>query len=516
MGLLVSAEPVLDGRAARGQFDPARHRVGRKQRQRIQERLPAALELAERALRPGQVDADLHLPLAVLGGHQPQRRFEPVRSDGRSAWRRRRPGLQQQRDGLLVAGARGLLDVRRALGRCGAPRGQRGRGPGVSRELPATRRRLEDRAAHERVAEDEAARHRGRTHEIERQELVERREPVGRGQLRDRCREAGFERLAGDGGGIQQRALLPRQGRELLRERRRDRGRNPVSRPVAVRRPVTPRFPAGPRELLEVERVAAAVEVDGRDRCGLEIAQQLAGLRLAELAERDAADRRHRERGRQAGGRLARPEREREQHRHARTAPQQRRDQLDRCGVAPVQVVQHEHERTVGGQQGQQHADRPMAAVALIGHRLPTPGAGRTQRGKDLAELEDDVQRPQGLQVERLRRDVRIERVRPDAEREIALELRRHAVEHQAPLLLRAVAELREQARLADAGLTLDRHARRPPAHEHAQHRVELGKLGVASDDRPGKGVGTHPVASLTRIGSDHRDLDGPGSAASG
>ena len=262
----MSTEPVLDRRAARGQLDPARQRVGGKQCQRIQQRLPAALEVAERAQRPGEVDPNVHLPLAVLGRQQPQRRFEPVSSDGRSTRRRRHARLQEQRDRLLVARARGVLDVVRALGRCGAPRGQRRRGPGVSRELPATRRRLEDRAAHERVAEDEAPRHRGRTHEIERQERVERREPVGRGQLGDRRREAGVERLAGDGGGIQQRALLPRQGRELLGERRGDGGRNPVSRSVAVRRRVTPRFLAGARELLEVERVAATVAVDGGDR----------------------------------------------------------------------------------------------------------------------------------------------------------------------------------------------------------------------------------------------------------
>ena len=151
----------------------------------------------------------------------------------------------------------------RALGRCSAPRDQRRRGPGVSRELPATRRRLEDRTAYERVAEDKAPRHRGGTHEIERQERVERGKPVGGGQLGDRRREAVVERLAGDGGGIQQGALLLRQGRELLGERRGYGGRNPVSRSVAARRRVTPRSLAGARELLEVERVAATMAVDG-------------------------------------------------------------------------------------------------------------------------------------------------------------------------------------------------------------------------------------------------------------
>jgi len=74
-------------------------------------------------------------------------------------------------------------------------------------------------------------------------------------------------------------------------------------------------------------------------------------------------------------------------------------------------------------------------------------------------------------------------------------------------MFLRAAAELGEQAGLADARLTLDRHTCRPPAHEHAQHRIELRKLGVASDDRPGKGVAAHPAASLNPIGSGFSDL---------
>ncbi len=50
------------------------------------------------------------------------------------------------------------------------------------------------------------------------------------------------------------------------------------------------------------------------------------------------------------------------------------------------------------------------------------------------------------LEIERLRRNVRVQCVRPDAEREIPLELRRHATEHHAPSLLRAVAELAASA----------------------------------------------------------------------
>src|SRR5215211_6605541 len=141
------------------------------------------------------------------------------------------------------------------------------------------------------------------------------------------------------------------------------------------------------------------------------------------------------------------------------------------------------------------------------------PETGRTQRGKDLAELEDDVRWPDGLQIKRLRRDVRIERVRPDTEWEIVLELCGHAVEYQAPMFLRAVTELGEQARLADTRLTLNCHADRRPAREDAQHRVELCEFGVASDQRPGEGVGAHPGASLTPIGSGFRD---PGLSVAG
>src|SRR5215208_2510000 len=139
------------------------------------------------------------------------------------------------------------------------------------------------------MAEDEAPRHRGGPHEIQRQERVERGEPGRRRQLSDRRREVRLERLAGDGGGVEQRALLPRQRRELLGERRCDRGRNSRARSVAARRRGTPRLLARARELLEIERVAATVAVDGGDRSRLEIAQQFAGLILAELAEPDPA-----------------------------------------------------------------------------------------------------------------------------------------------------------------------------------------------------------------------------------
>jgi hypothetical protein len=179
MGLLVPAEPVLDRRASRGQLDAGRQRVGSKQVQGLQQDLAAALELAKRAQRPRERDPHVDLPLAVLTRQQPQRRLEPVGGGGRSPRGCRRTRLEEQRDGLLVARTRVLLHVVGALGGLGASRGQRRRGARVRRESPAARHRLDDRAAHQWVAEDEPTRHRGRAHEIPCEERVERREALG-------------------------------------------------------------------------------------------------------------------------------------------------------------------------------------------------------------------------------------------------------------------------------------------------------------------------------------------------
>ena len=81
-----------------------------------------------------EVDPNVDLPLAVLIRQQAQRHFEPVRGHGRSTARRRHARLHEQRDRLLVTRARGMLDVVRALGRRGAPCGQRSGGPRMSRD----------------------------------------------------------------------------------------------------------------------------------------------------------------------------------------------------------------------------------------------------------------------------------------------------------------------------------------------------------------------------------------------
>jgi transposase len=156
------------------------------------------------------------LPRPVVGGQQPQRRLVPVRRRRGRALRGGDAGTEQERDRLLVARARRLLDVAGALGRSGSARGERGGRARMCAQPPAARRGLVDRPAHERMAEAEAPRDRGRAHEVEREQAVERGQAVGHRELGDRRREVGLERLAGDRGSLEQRALGGGQGGQLL------------------------------------------------------------------------------------------------------------------------------------------------------------------------------------------------------------------------------------------------------------------------------------------------------------
>ena len=120
-----------------------------------------------------------------------------------------------------------------------------------------------------------------------------------------------------------------------------------------------------PGELLEIERVAAALgvedaRVDAIDR----VAQQLARLVGAERAELDAGQQVRRASARSSAvdrrsGHVARTHGQRQEHRRGRRPAEQRSEQLDRRRVGPVEVVEHEHERL----------RRPRAARAASARR---------------------------------------------------------------------------------------------------------------------------------------------------
>ena len=94
---------------------------------------------------------------------------------------------------------------------------------------------------------------------------------------------------------------------------------------------------------------------------------------------------------RQSLRRLARPHRQSHQHRRGRGSAQQRAQQLDRCRVGPVDVVEHEHQWRRRREPLEELADGAMAPVALVLGRHLTAVSERPKRREDVRELRCDL-----------------------------------------------------------------------------------------------------------------------------
>ena len=129
--------------------------------------------------------------------------------------------------------------------------------------------------------------------------------------------------------------------------------------------------------------------------------------------------------------------------------------------VAPVQVVEHEHQRLGVGQQLQQRADRAVGAVALVGDAPRRRRSRAAATGSTWPSSSSQLGVPGLVAAQVLRGHVGVERVDPHAERHVALELGRGAGQHEVAALLGARAQLGQQPGLADARLALQRDARR-------------------------------------------------------
>jgi len=143
-----------------------------------------------------------------------------------------------------------------------------------------------------------------------------------------------------------------------------------------------------------------------------------------------------------------------------------------------VQVVEHEHEAVLRGERLQQRLDRPVRAIAVVGHGGAVPG--RLHRREQARELGVEV-RPEPQLV---RPDVGVEGIDPDAVGEIALELGGGAREDEEPLRLGPVAQLAQEAGLADPGVPGDGEAREAILVEGAERLPELIELGLPPDQR--------------------------------
>jgi hypothetical protein len=99
---------------------------------------------------------------------------------------------------------------------------------------------------------------------------------------------------------------------------------------------------------------------------------------------------------------------------------------------------------------------------------------------------------------ERLRHDIRVERVDEHAERQLALELGAGARQHDVTALVGAHTQLGQQPRLAYPWLSLDADAGGRAAVQRVQRRVQPRQLLVAPDDPPDASVRVHRAAMVT------------------
>ena len=244
----------------------------------------------------------------------------------------------------------------------------------------------------------EAPRDVGGPDEIETQQLVQgldrRRLGNGggsRGQL-------GLEGIARHRRTLEHEARVVRQQAELLEQRRHDTLRD--LRRQRGRRRGRSRHPGRalerPRELLEIERIAAALLVEHRGLRAVGAgAQKLPGLPRVSAPSSTRVERACSmgalERGCEPFGHLARAHGQRQEHRCGRRQMEQCAEQLDGGRVGPMEVVEHENERLGPREQLEQLTDGSVAAVALVLDRS-FPFCGEPgERREDGRQLRSDV-----------------------------------------------------------------------------------------------------------------------------
>jgi hypothetical protein len=220
--------------------------------------------------------------------------------------------------------------------------------------------------------------------------------------------------------------------------------------------------------------------------CGCGPAEQRVGLRLRERAELDRADQLvaagRLQCGEQAVRDLTGAEREREQQRGRRRPPQQMGDQLERSIVGPVHVVEDHHHGLAHRHALEQRTHGPVRVEALV---LQAAGAGRRGRRQHARELSDAVADQLLEPALAQARDVVVQCVDPDRERQLALELGAAADEHGVPPRGRPFGELGQQAGLADARFAADHDPARTRGAERVERLVQCCELLPPPDEAP-------------------------------
>jgi hypothetical protein len=239
-------------------------------------------------------------------------------------------------------------------------------------------------------------------------------------------------------------------------------------------------------ELLEVEGVALALLVKRRSRRAVLSADQLASLVGAQRADLDGGNRLVAARPLEGSGQplrhLARTHCHGDQHRRAGRPPQQRSEQLDRPGVGPVEVVEHQHERLGGRERLEELAHGGVSSVTVV--LWPRGRLHRTgERGQHVGELGQRLV-AEGIRPARFERlDVLVEGVHEHPEGQLALELGSAAGQDEHALRVAALAQLRQKTRLPDPRLTEELQGAEALGLERRQRTVDHAELSGAPNE---------------------------------
>ena len=351
---------------------------------------------------------------------------------------------------------------------------------------PAVGGRLVDRVPHERVPEAIAPRHVGARPAARRPAARPARPaPPPRSSPAAaiaRSRSTGSPATAAPCASARPASL---KRRDLLLQRARDRARH--ARPgglggdAAARRVLA-------RELLQEERVAAARLVDlAAHRAGDRRSPSSASASANDSAPSGCSITRAvalggRQRGGEQRPHRRGPERQREQR--PRPAAGAAADAATSSSDASSAQCRSSSTSTTGWrwrQRLQQRAHRAVRAVALVlqaGRDAPDGRQHRRQLGQLVAH---EPLEP----VDAEERRVLGQRVLPDAERQLALELRRAPAEHEVSAARAARAELVEQPRLADPALAARTRSPRPGAARALQRVVDRRELRAPPEELP-------------------------------
>ena len=281
----------------------------------------------------------------------------------------------------------------------------------------------------------------------------------------------------------------------------------------------------GGQQLLGEERVALAAGVQPRDQSGIggvaedarDLRRELGGregLELDALHPFAALLLGHERPQRVAAVQLVAAVGADEQHALVAHAAQQRREELERRAVGPMQVLDREQDGRVGRQaveQPAQHAEQPGLGERVAGRGRIALRRRRAPLGHEPRQL---AARRADQRLEGLRRELAFEPSQRRGDGRIGqlagAEGGALAAQHARPAIGGAPLELAQQPRLADARLAADEGRARHAALGSREGRLEARELRCATDELRARDARWHMASISARHGHGegaHDDL---------